>query len=126
PQHSLPTRRSTDLNPLRTIAITSDTRITAVYNCGGGGSGEGGAGPGTIRIYDHRVPASYWDSCFATTCTNPLASCDTTCTGPGASMWVVLYDSAGKVVATGFSDENGLTFTGLSSKATYYLYPADC
>jgi hypothetical protein len=41
-------------------------------------------------------------------------------------MWVVLYDSSGNVVATGFADENGHTFTGLTAGATYYVYPADC
>ncbi len=41
-------------------------------------------------------------------------------------MWVILYDSAGNVVATGFADENGHTFTGLTPGATYYIYPADC
>ena len=41
-------------------------------------------------------------------------------------MWVALYNSAGKVVGTGFSDENGHTFTGLIPSATYYLYPSDC
>ena len=41
-------------------------------------------------------------------------------------MWVVLYNAAGTVVATGFSNENGLTFTGLIPNTTYYLYPADC
>jgi hypothetical protein len=41
-------------------------------------------------------------------------------------MWVALYDSAGGVVQTGFANENGLTFTGLSPGATYYVYPSDC
>ena len=119
-------------NPRAFTATTTAMTFTAVYNCGGSGGGsggggsEGGAGPGTITIYDHRIPASYWADCFATTCTNPLASCDTSCTGPGASMWVVLYDSAGNVVGSGFADENGHTFTGLSPTATYYLYPSDC
>ena len=41
-------------------------------------------------------------------------------------MWVVLYDSAGTIVASGFSNENGLTFTGLNVNATYFIYPTDC
>jgi hypothetical protein len=41
-------------------------------------------------------------------------------------MWVVLYDSSGNVVGTGFSNENGHTFSGLNPSSTYYLYPADC
>jgi hypothetical protein len=41
-------------------------------------------------------------------------------------MWVVLYDSTGTVVATGFSNENGLTFTGLNPNAVYFISPTDC
>jgi len=41
-------------------------------------------------------------------------------------MWVVLYNSTGGVVATGFSNEDGLTFSGLNPSSTYYIYPADC
>jgi hypothetical protein len=123
-------------NPRSFTATGAGISFTAIYNCGGssgsgGGAGsiitgEGGAGPGTITIYDHRIPAYYWADCFAENCTNPLSSCDTACTGPGAAMWVILYDAAGNVVATGFSNENGLTFTGLNPSTTYYLYPSDC
>ena len=108
--------------------------FTAQFNCGASGNGAGGwttpgetgHGAGTITIYDHRTPAGYWADCYALTCANPQALCDTSCTGPGAAMWVVLYNSAGTVVATGFADENGLTFSGLNPSATYYLYPSDC
>jgi hypothetical protein len=113
-------------NPRSFTATSGTLPFTASYNCGGGGIIEGGAGPGTITVYDHRIAASYWAPCFAATCTNPTASCGASCTGPGAAMWVVLYDSAGNVAATGFSNENGLTFSGLNQSATYYLYPADC
>ncbi len=119
-------------DPRSFTASTTAMTFTAVYNCGsgggggGGGGGEPGGGSGTITIYDHRVYATYWAPCFAATCTNPTAPCNTSCTGPGAAMWVTLYNSAGSVVATGFSNENGLTFSGLSVGATYYLYPADC
>jgi hypothetical protein len=113
-------------NPRSFVAASGVTSFTAVYNCGGssggggGGSipGEAGAGPGTITIYDHRAPQSDWAPCFATTCSAG--------TGPGAAMWVELYNSSGIVVATGFSNENGFTFSGLSTSGTYYLYPADC
>lgn len=117
-------------DPMSFSAATGSMSFTAVYNCGGstsgggggtgggGSSGETGAGPGTITIYDHRVPQSDWAPCFATVCSAG--------TGPGASMWVTLYDSSGNVVGTGFADENGHTFTGLNPSATYYLYPADC
>jgi hypothetical protein len=79
-----------------------------------------------ITVFAHRIPASYWDSCFATSCTNPYAPCNTTCTGPGATMYFGLYDSAGNLVQSGYADENGLTFTGLTPGATYYVYPDDC
>ncbi|MDA4134875.1 MAG: hypothetical protein OK441_04845, partial [Thaumarchaeota archaeon] len=111
-------------NP-RSFAANGTQSLTAVFDCGGG-TPEGGAGPGTITVYDHRIPAPYWTPCFATACTNPQASCEMSCTGPGAAMWVVLYDANGNVVATGFSNENGLTFSGLNPSATYYVYPADC
>ena len=86
------------------------------------------SGSGTITIYDHRVYATYWAPCFATACTNPTAWCTTSCTGPGASMWVSLCSDPGcsNVVATGFADEGGHTFTGLTAGATYYIYPSDC
>jgi hypothetical protein len=126
-------------NPRSFTATGASISFAAIYNCGassGSSSGstsgagsitkEGGAGPGTITIYDHRISAYYWADCFAANCTNPSSSCDTACTGPGAAMWVILYNSAGNVVATGFSNENGLTFTGLNPSTTYYLYPSDC
>jgi hypothetical protein len=111
-------------DPMPFTATSGALSFTAVYDCsgstsGGGGVGGGGGGTaGTITIYDHRVPQSNWASCFATVCSAG--------TGPGASMWVVLYDSAGKMVATGFANENGHVFTGLNPSATYYVYPADC
>src|SRR5437870_8635946 len=79
---------------------------------------------GTITIYDHREPQSDWAACFALTCNLG--------TGPGATMYVVLYNSTAdgknpyKVVATGFSDENGHVFTGLNPSEIYWIYPVDC
>jgi len=71
-----------------------------------------------ITVYAHRIPASYWDPCFATTCSAG--------TGPGASMYFELWDSLGNVVQSGYADENGYTFSGLTAGTTYYVYPADC
>lgn len=71
-----------------------------------------------ITVYAHRIPASYWDPCFATTCSAG--------TGPGATMYFGLYDSSGKLIQSGFADENGYTFSGLNPDDTYYVYPADC
>ena len=81
-----------------------------------------------ITVSAHRIYASYWDPCFATTCTNPTAPCNTTCTGPGTTMYFVLCADAScvNIVQTGFANENGYTFTGLSPSATYYVYPDDC
>ena len=103
-------------NPRSFTASASALALTVVYNCGT--SGGGGGKDTTITISANRVPASYWAPCFALTCSLG--------TGPGASMYVVLYNSAGTVVATGFADENGYTFTGLTPGATYSVYPSDC
>jgi hypothetical protein len=112
-------------DPMTFTATTSAT-FTALLKCNTGG-GETGNGPGTITIYDHRIPAGYWADCFALTCSNPLdPSCGDSCTGAGASMWVVLYNAAGTVVASGFADENGLVFYNLTAGATYYIYSSDC
>lgn len=100
-------------DPMTFTATSAAQTFTAVYNCGGTiGSSNG------ITVTANRIPASYWAPCFATTCSLG--------TGPGASMYFTLYDSSGKVVATGFADEHGHTFTGLNASATYYVYPADC
>ncbi len=72
----------------------------------------------TITVYAHRIPAPYWDPCFAITCSAG--------TGPGASMWIALYNSVGGFIEGGFADENGFNFTGLNPTATYYVYPTDC
>lgn len=74
--------------------------------------------PNGITVYASRIPASYWAPCFALVCSAG--------TGPGATMYFVLYNSAGAVVATAFTNENGYTFTGLTPGATYYVYPSDC
>jgi hypothetical protein len=98
-------------------ATSSQIALTAVYtttqqSCGSTGSSSG------ITVTANRIPASYWAPCFALVCSAG--------TGPGATMYFVLYDASGSIVATGFADENGYTFTGLTSGATYYVYPADC
>jgi hypothetical protein len=108
-------------SPSRNVLISSNTKYTAVMACAGDVGG-----PGTITVSAHRIPASYWAPCFATTCTNSLAACDTSCTGPGAQMYFVLYNSAGSVVATAFADENGYVFTGLTPGATYSIYASNC
>ena len=40
-------------------------------------------------------------------------------------MFVAIYDMEGKLVKTGFADENGLTAKGLEN-TLYFVYPADC
>jgi len=97
-------------------AASGQTTLTALYTttlqtCGGSSSNG-------ITVSAHRIPASYWAPCFALVCSAG--------TGPGASMYFVLYDASGNIVATGFADENGYTFTGLNPGQTYYVYPADC
>jgi hypothetical protein len=75
-------------------------------------------GSGGITVYASRISASYWAPCFALACSAG--------TGPGASMYFTLYDSSMNAIQTGFANENGYTFTGLTAGATYYVYPADC
>jgi hypothetical protein len=96
-----PTTTSTSTS---STSITSTTTTTSVL--------------GGITVYAHRVPASYWDPCFATTCSAG--------TGPGTSMYIALLDSNGNLVQAGFADENGTTFSGLTPGTTYYVYPSDC
>jgi len=95
----------------------SQITLTALYttteqSCGSTSSSNG------ITVTANRIPASYWAPCFALVCSLG--------TGPGASMYFVLYNSAGGIVATGFADENGYTFTGLNPSQTYYVYAANC
>jgi len=101
-------------DPVTFTATGAALSFTAVYTCVGAVIENNG----TITIYDHRTPQSDWAPCFALVCNLG--------TGPGASMYVALYDSNGTIVGTGFSNENGLTFTGLNPSATYYIYPSDC
>lgn len=101
-------------DPMTFIATSTAQSFTAVYNCGNGVVGNSNG----ITVTANRIPASYWAPCFALVCSRG--------TGPGASMYVVLYNSTGSVVATGFADEHGLVFKGLNPSATYYVYPDDC
>lgn len=71
-----------------------------------------------ITVYAHRIPASYWDPCFATTCDAG--------TGPGATMYFGLYNSSGELIQEGFADEYGYAFSGLNPNETYFVYPSDC
>jgi len=79
-----------------------------------------GTSQGGITVTANRVQASYWDPCFATTCSAG--------SGPGTTMYFALCADAScvNVVQTGFADEHGFTFTGLNPSATYYVYPDDC
>jgi len=101
------------------LATSSQTILTAIYttspetppSCSPSSSSG-------ITVSAHRIPASYWAPCFAFSCSAG--------TGPGTTMYFVLYDSNGNIVATAFADENGYTFTGLNPGSTYYVYPAYC
>jgi len=77
-----------------------------------------GDGQGSMVYRAHRVADATWASCFATTCDVG--------TGPGASMYFVVYNSSGDIIANGFADETGTTIKGLSIGSTYYVYPTDC
>ena len=80
----------------------------------------GGGTSGGITVTANRIQASYWDPCFATTCSFG--------TGPGAAMFFALCSDASclNVVQTGFADEHGFTFSGLKPGTTYYVLPDDC
>jgi hypothetical protein len=93
------------------VATSVGQTFTAVYDCNNGGKI-------TITVYAHRVPAPYWATCFATVCAAG--------TGPGATMYYALYNSAGTLVATGFANENGYTFSNLTAGAKYTLRADDC
>jgi len=102
----------------------------AQVTCGWTASGSGGlwddiavdvhaaAPPAGITVYASRIPANYWAPCFATACSAG--------TGPGAKMYMSLYDSGGNFIQFGYADEQGYTFTGLTPGATYYVYADDC
>ena len=107
------------VDALRNITATSAATVTAVF-CDAACSDASTAPPpsGGVTVYANRVPASYWAPCFANACSAG--------TGPGAAMFFQLTDSSGTVLETGFADEWGVTFTGLTPGATYYLFAENC
>ncbi|MGH9919630.1 MAG: hypothetical protein ACRD6W_12300 [Nitrososphaerales archaeon] len=117
---------SGSVNSRQTVTPSASLSLTAVLCNGPPGTCSEPTPVDGITVYVHRIAASYWEACFATTCVNPGASCDLSCTGPGAAMWVSLENAAGKVLQSGLANEAGITFTGLSPGTTYYVYPSDC
>ena len=102
----------------RKVTINGNQTATAVMCNGPPGTCPDPVPKNGVNVYAHRIPASYWAPCFATVCSLG--------TGPGASMYFVLTDSSGKVLKSGFANEQGMTFTGLTPGVTYYVYPEDC
>ena len=103
----------------RNVTISSSTSFDAVFCVGACSDGSTAPPPvDGVTVYADRIPASYWDPCFATACSAG--------TGPGASMYVVLEDSAGNVLHANYADEWGLTFTGLTPGVTYYVMATNC
>jgi hypothetical protein len=103
--------QTTTNGPLTITATSSSQSFTAVYDCNNGG-------PTSITVYAHRIPAGYWAACYATVCAAG--------TGPGATMYFALYTSSGTLVSTGFANEDGMTFTGLTAGASYLLTADNC
>lgn len=99
----------------RVFALNS---VGSSYNSNIASATTFGGSLGEITVYAHRIPAPYWDPCFATTCKAG--------TGPGASMYFVLYDINGNFLQDGYADENGYSFTGLDPASQYYVYAANC
>lgn len=64
---------------------------------------------GAITVYAYRIASEHWGPTFT-----------------GAKMFFVLYNSTGKIVKSGFADENGYEVTGLDAGEQYYVYPTDC
>jgi hypothetical protein len=102
----------------RNVTTSANLSITAVMCNGPPGTCPDPIPKYGITVYAHRIPASYWDPCFATACSAG--------TGPGAAMYFELYDSSGTLIQTGYANEQGYTFSGLNPNATYYVYPDDC
>ncbi len=101
------------------VSISSSTTLTAVLCSGPCSDASTAPSPaGGITVYANRIPASYWAPCFATVCSAG--------TGPGASMYFVLEDASGNVLQSGFANEWGLTFTGLTPGVTYYVIAENC
>jgi hypothetical protein len=109
---------SGSVNAKRTVTTSTSLSLTAVLCNGPPGTCPNPTPANGITVYVHRISASYWSPCFATACSAG--------TGPGASMYVVLYDSSGNVAQTAFANEQGYTFLGLNPSVTYYVYPGDC
>ena len=77
-----------------------------------------GSGQGVIVFHAHRISSADWASCFALKCNAG--------TGPGATMYFVVYNSTGALVTHGFADESGTRVIGLNTGQIYSIYPADC
>jgi hypothetical protein len=82
---------SASTNSVRTISITSDTQLTAVYNCGTGGGGGGNSPSVTIESVNQNG-------------------------APITGYWTVLYGPRGGQLATGYTTK---TFGGLTSGTQY-------
>ncbi len=106
------------VTPDRTVSISASLSLTAVLCNGPPGTCPDPTPVNGITVYAHRIPATYWVPCFALACSAG--------SGPGATMFFVLENSAGTLIQTGFANEAGFTFTGLTPGVTYYVYPADC
>ena len=106
------------VNSNSTLATSSNLSLTAVMCDGPPGTCTDPTPADGITVYAHRISASYWAPCFATACSAG--------TGPGATMFFELLDSSGNVVQTGYANEQGYTFTGLTPGASYYVYAEDC
>jgi len=103
---------------LRNVTTTTDLSLYAIVCNGPPGTCPNPTPVNGITVYANRIPAGYWAACFALACSLG--------TGPGASMELSLYNSSDIIVQTALVNEQGYTFLGLNSSATYYVYPQNC
>src|SRR5581483_2171602 len=64
----------------------------------------------SMTIHAKRIPSDGWSGRFA---------------DDRVGMFVAVYDMKGKLIKSGFADENGFTVSGLEN-SLYFVYPADC
>jgi hypothetical protein len=96
---------------LEDYKTTINQHVEVENNAATGGSSKPSTGKSySMTIHAKRLPSDGWSGKFA---------------DDKVGMFVAVYDMKGKLVKSGFADENGLTVKGLQN-SLYFVYPADC